>query len=620
MMRVTLAEQFKEAFAKAGKEIPSVEKLDVARKPHPQHKRSDSQHGHRDGKGVSGSQEKFQAPAKSPSRATPVSKKQDAVKRKKQRSSKSQTMAPRGKKTPGAFQPLDYDVYRRGMTPSKPNALPLASACDPEGRYGVSLLPSSRPNWESRIDTTAPPLLTFALTGQEVQCRPKANCDLAVERELVLGLDFGTSTVKAVVGDSALGREGVSFAVPFRKDPGVAGYLLPCRLYQQEEIFSLRAGDEVHSDLKLDLLANAESSECRRRVVAFLALVIRQTRAWLFTQHASVYSSSQIIWKLCVGLPSESHFTPEEAPLFERLVRSAWILAGDPASELHISSVDNALIRAEQLQNGETPVNHEDVEVSVVPEIAAQIYGYVASEQFDPNAPNDFMMVDVGAGTVDVSLFHVKSGRGGKWDFEFYTTVVKPYGAINLHRRRLDWWQAAIQKNYPEMRGLASAVADARKVSDIQSGLPASMEDYFTNADVVFTKPDQHIDTIFFKQVFGHVFHDGYWKASTGHLTRNELNNIPVYLCGGGSRHPLFQRLTQANGHHSFYSWMKVSFRTLSKPSNLDAPGLSHLEFDRLSVAYGLSFLDVGKVVKAIPCPQPRSVASDTWRENYIDK
>lgn len=619
-MRVTLAEQFKEAFAKAGKEIPAVEKPAVARKPPPQHKRIESQRGHLDGTGASGPREKVQASEKSPPRATPVSKKQGAVKRKKQRPSKPQRMVPLGKKTPAAFQTLDYDVYRRGMNPSKPNDLPLASACDPDDHYGVSLLPSSRPNWESLLETTAPPLLTFALTGQEVQCRPKANCGLAVERELVLGLDFGTSTVKAVIGDSALGREGISFAIPFRKDPGVAGYLLPCRLYQQEEVFSLRAGGASQSDLKLDLLANVESTECRRRVVAFLALVIRQARAWLFTQHASVYSSSQIIWKLCVGLPSESHFTAEEAPLFELLVRAAWILAGDPASDLHILSVDNALIRAHQLQDGETPENHEDVEVSVVPEIAAQIYGYVASEQFDPNAPNDFMMVDVGAGTVDVSLFHVKPGRGGKWDFEFYTTVVKPYGAINLHRQRLDWWQAAIQKNYPQMRGLVSAVVDARKVSDIQSGLPASLEDYFTNANVVFTKPDQHIDTVFFKQVFGHVFHDGYWKASTGHLTRNELNNIPVYLCGGGCRHPLFQRLTQANGHHSFYTWMKVNFRTLSKPSNLDAPGLNRLEFDRLSVAYGLSFLDVGKVVKAMPRPQIRSVASDTWRDNYIEK
>lgn len=90
------------------------------------------------------------------------------------------------------------------------------------------------------------------------------------------------------------------------------------------------------------------------------------------------------------------------------------------------------------------------------------------------------------------------------------------------------------------------------------------------------------------------------WGIETfGRIGRDD---IPVYLCGGGSRHSLHQRLTQAN-NHSFYSWMRVSFRALNKPSNLDAPGLSRLDFDRLSVAYGLSFLDVSKVVKAIPRP-----------------
>jgi hypothetical protein len=230
------------------------------------------------------------------------------------------------------------------------------------------------------------------------------------------------------------------------------------------------------------------------------------------------------------------------------------------------------------------------------------------------------MMVDVGAGTVDVSLFHVKPGRGGKWDFEFYTTLVKPYGVINLHRHRLEWWEGAIQRSYSELGDLITAIEEGKKVSDIQAGLPARLEDYFTDSQVTFMNPDHHVDTTFFKKVFSQVFHDGYWKASTGHLTRDELNNIPIYLCGGGSRHTLYQTLKRANGHHSFYSWMKVDFRILNKPSNLDAPGLSRHEFDRLSVAYGLSFLDVGKVVKAIPHQRPRSVISDTWRDNYIDK
>ena len=63
------------------------------------------------------------------------------------------------------------------------------------------------------------------------------------------------------------------------------------------------------------------------------------------------------------------------------------------------------------------------------------------------------MMVDVGAGTVDASLFHVKRERG-KWDFEFYTATVEPLGTVNLHRNRLNWWASAIQEQASDRQNL----------------------------------------------------------------------------------------------------------------------------------------------------------------------
>ena len=631
-MRVTLAEKFKDAFAEAGKELPKVSRPELAAKPCPKHKRPNAainnqkgrnkQHcsksvpGHEAAKG-----EADKASKRKKGAITPASTGKLISSQKKQpHLPQTGVVIPQRKATPSALMSPDLSVYRNGVEGSKaPRA--AAAASGPAGSYRVSLKSSSKPVWENEGNLKAPPpLLVFALTGQDVQCWPQDKPVPTAAREIVLGLDFGTSTVKAVFGDSSIGRHGRSFAVPFRKDQGLASYLLPCRLYQRSGLFSLEKGEKVYSDLKLDLLANYTSADCQQRVVAFLALVIRQARAWLFTQHASIFKSSNLVWKLSVGLPSESHFTSREAPLFELLGCAAWILAGSTAKVLDVPAVAAALGRARHLQAGDVPASHEDVEVSVVPEIAAQIYGYVASEQFDRDAPNDFMMADIGAGTVDVSLFHVKPGRGRKWDFEFYTTVVKPYGAINLHRHRLDWWESAIKKDHSELSSLISAIADGLKVSDIQAGLPARLEDYFTDSMVDFMNPEDHLDLVFFKNVFSQVFHEGYWKASAGYLSRDELNNIPVYLCGGGSRHPLYQELTKANSHKSFYSWMRVNFRALNKPSNLDAPGLSRQDFDRLSVAYGLSFLDVGKVVKAIPRPQRPPIISDAWRENYIEK
>ena len=68
------------------------------------------------------------------------------------------------------------------------------------------------------------------------------------------------------------------------------------------------------------------------------------------------------------------------------------------------------------------------------------------------------------------------------------------------------------------------------------------------------------------------------------------------------------------------FSWLKAEAWTMGVPGDLIAEGLSETDYDRISVAYGLSRLEVGKVIKAIPLPKAVIEPVDTWRDNYIDK
>ena len=61
-------------------------------------------------------------------------------------------------------------------------------------------------------------------------------------------------------------------------------------------------------------------------------------------------------------------------------------------------------------------------------------------------------------------------------------------------------------------------------------------------------------------------------------------------------------------------TWLKATPRVLHLPSDLEAPGVIQAEYDRLSVAYGLSFLDVGKIVKKIPPPLVPQDEAPAWR------
>ena len=68
------------------------------------------------------------------------------------------------------------------------------------------------------------------------------------------------------------------------------------------------------------------------------------------------------------------------------------------------------------------------------------------------------------------------------------------------------------------------------------------------------------------------------------------------------------------------FSWLQAEAWTLGVPGDLVADGLAEEDFDRVSVAYGLSKLEVGKVLRAAPMPKVEVLPVDTWRDNYVDK
>lgn len=440
------------------------------------------------------------------------------------------------------------------------------------------------------------------------------------EREVAIGLDFGTSSVKVIIGDSALNK---AFAIPFNDEDDIRRYLLPSRLYETTNTFSLGKGRLVYRDLKLSLLADPDNEEAQIRVTALLALVIRHARGWLLSEHRDVYSQTNILWKLAVGLPAAHHLHDEHQGLFQKVSLAAWLAASSSKQELGRDTVSDALVRAVQLLGGaETTRPSEDIEVSVVPEIAAQIYGYVASNRFDKKAKNLFLMVDVGAGTVDSSLFQVKAGRGGKYGFTFYTSQVQPNGVMNLHRHRMQWWEAALVKLGEENRPDTTHFHLSKFSTDRMRSIPESYTGYFSDISVRFREGIENPDQQFFmKRVVAQVRGQTMWKAWDQKFFKDEdLKGIPMFLCGGGTRMLFYRKIEQEMQHMPGCSWLRTEPRPIETPKSLVAPGLSMQEYDRLSVAFGLSFLEVSDVIRGTPDP---TIAPDpviNWQDNYIDK
>lgn len=105
-------------------------------------------------------------------------------------------------------------------------------------------------------------------------------------------------------------------------------------------------------------------------------------------------------------------------------------------------------------------------------------------------------MVDVGAGTVDSSLFHVKPAKGGKWDFEFFTTAVEPNGVMNLHRYRNTWWQDILKKNSAP-QSLLHDVQEGWRDTDHLTAIPEHFDEYLEGVRLSFRSGVESPDKAF---------------------------------------------------------------------------------------------------------------------------
>lgn len=96
--------------------------------------------------------------------------------------------------------------------------------------------------------------------------------------------------------------------------------------------------------------------------------------------------------------------------------------------------------------------------------------------------------------------------------------------------------------------------------------------------------------------------------------------HILAFYCGGGMQMPFYTKLKETMKSHPSISWMKVEPRTIELPKDMGAPGLNRHDYHRLSVAYGLSFVNVKNIILAKPIVEPTENLPHLWRDNYIDK
>ena len=420
--------------------------------------------------------------------------------------------------------------------------------------------------------------------------------------QIVVGLDFGTSFTKVVVGESR-----IRYAVPFgefslRTNP----YLLPSAVSILEVDGKCTLGvcenaTQVFDDLKMPLIDRDFGEQVQLRAIAFLALVFRYARGWFFSTHGHTYKNRQIQWFVNIGIPTDSFDDEDLTRVFLNITRAAW----------HSSTVQGpiSLARyADKLGAGNEQIRRSterysdrllpDDRFHAFPEFAAQLTGYTRS----PRHQKDLhAMIDIGGGTVDVTIFNVVQ-RQGEDRFPIFARTVQPLGPRYLVRHRFSKF----------------GIHDSREISPFED-LPPDEE----FADLCRTSVLRlaEIDNLFQRKIRKCIGGPLLFTKQCRHPnSKHWKSGLPTFFCGGAISSEFYMKLLERFTEHDHP--LRLVSTELPEPEDFEADLREGAPYNRLALAYGLSFdpFDIGQIIRMndIDDMEPDPIVDFTDR--YISK
>ncbi len=430
--------------------------------------------------------------------------------------------------------------------------------------------------------------------------------------QLVVGLDFGTSFSKVVVGEARVRR-----AVPFEEHAfGENKFLLPSALCILPEMGKCELGAKekagrLYDNLKMPLIERNFSDEVQSRAAAFLALVFRHTRHWFFDKHGSTYEYRKIEWFVNVGLPTDSYEDEELTSAYLRIVRSAWrtsMMPGDITLQAARDSLERDDTSGEGAQEGIVGPLLPDDRIHAFPEFVAQLAGYVRSSR---RRDGLHVTVDIGGGTLDVTVFNVHQNNDGEDIYPIFARKVAPLGVRYLFNARSRGQHEKISETLSPFEDLPSD-ADFRKMFQITKDELRQVDQQFRKeVESVVSKPilhtKQHRNPLARQWCRGS---DGYGEP------------LPSFFCGGGAMSDFYADLLKKFERKD--PPFKLRPSPLPPPNELEPHEMIERDYARLAVAYGLSLdpYDIGRVKRMNEIENVHAETSNSTyeEERYITK
>lgn len=444
------------------------------------------------------------------------------------------------------------------------------------------------------------------------------------ERDIVIGFDFGTSCTKVVLQDKQVKR---AFVVPFDVASSKYNrYLLATKLFVNlDGTLSLDHGKSEVTDLKSSFIGNpgqvlfesktGQAVTSTEIASAYIGLVLIEVRNWFFKEKSKEYKHIRLNWELNIGLSSRSYDNHELYNLMRLAALAGWNLTLFGFQTLSLSDVKKNIFNTQtQISSNtydETKGQLHLDNVCPIPEIIAEVIGFAQSQMRHDGM---YLIIDIGASTLDVSMFILH-----KKDYEDNYTIlyaeVGQLGAFKLHKHRVDESKNIIERRLGDLICSCDGISPIPEPGKYLSPSSKDYEDFKKIDWDFFCKCSMLI-----RQVIGET------KKHKNPLCEEWENGLPVFICGGGSKMEFYQKTVKHAEDRLKKSKYRVDIveKKLPKPDNLETDDIPPSDYHRFAVSYGLSFseVDIGRIIpqrKVTDIMLPETVEKDIdkW---FVDK
>jgi hypothetical protein len=457
----------------------------------------------------------------------------------------------------------------------------------------------------------------------------------AGETSIVIGFDLGTSCTKVIVQDVVLKK---AYAVSFN---GMAcegnPFLMPTKFtVDLNGDFSLSHDGKIIDALKMRFLHQPDQSieiskntnfSAAEALTAYIALVLIEVREWFWSEKQSDYKSVKIDWQLNIGMSSRSYDDNKLNDLMKHVALAGWNLTLNQAETINVKDLKPAMVTANhQISNSVFDERDQQIHpdnVCPIPEIIAQVVGYARSPMRQDGM---YLIVDIGASTMDVSNFIIHQNEGDDL-YSILVAEVEKLGASILHRYRITCAETIIREYFSDVDGEKFKKDALKTIRQSFDGIapPPKIEDHFPALPKEALRDFRKASGEFVAEcsrIIRKVIKESMFKRNPKSTAWQY--GLPVFLCGGGSQIGTYQSIIphaeQKLSSTSFHGFEQMQ---IPKPANLETADIPPRDYHRMSVAYGLSFpcIDIGEIIP--PGSIPDLICDSKIRnvsDNFIDK